>query len=600
MKTVLCASLCVMLAAASAAAQQQVIITRDPSIQRPGGRRMQPPREAKTGTARLRGRVVSADNGSPIRRAQVRISGGDLGRGQAALTDADGRYEFRDLPAGRFTLSVVKAGYVNMQYGQLRPFEPGKPIDVSDGQSIENANFVLPRGSVIAGRIVDEFGEPVADAMVSAMRSQFRPGGRRLVPAGRIAQTNDLGQFRIYGLPPGDYYVSATLRSFDTYFFNREDDGPTGSNPQSGYAPTYYPGTPSPAEAQRVQLALGQELASVDFALAPTRLSNVSGTVIGSDGKPASGAMVLLMPSRRQSIMFAGPGGTARTQADGRFTLHNVVPGDYVLQARNMSGTIVTESDGVVMGLAIRAEGDAETPRRREPEFASVPIAIGGSDIGNLVLVTSHGARASGRVIFEGEPMPSDVDDVRVMAPSADPEGTPVPGGRTARVTEQGTWNTSGLIGQRLFRVGSLPKGWVLKSVSVNGQDVTDTGFDFRPGADVSGIDIVVTSKTTHLSGSVVSDDRAPVKDYTVVVFPDDEQKWSLVSSRWIATARPDQEGRFDIRDLPPGGYYAIAVEYVPQGEWQDPEWLTRARAAATAFRLDEGETKTLDLTLSR
>jgi hypothetical protein len=432
------------------------------------------------------------------------------------------------------------------------------------------------------------------------MRSQFHAGGRRLVPAGRIAQPNDLGQFRIYGLPPGDYFVSATLRSFDTFFFNRDDDGPTGSNPQSGYAPTYYPGTPAPAEAQRVQLGLGQELASVDFALAPTRLSNVSGTVIGSDGKPAGGALVMLMPARRQSIMFAGPGGSARTQADGRFTLHNVVPGDYVLQARNMSGTFVAEADGVVMGLAIRADGDSEGPRRREPEFASVPMTVGGSDIANMVLVTTHGARASGRVIFDGEPTPSALKDVRVMAPSADPEGTPVPGVRAARVTEQGTWDTSGLIGRRLFRAGNLPKGWVLKSVSVNGQDITDTGLDFHPGADVSGIDIVVTQKTTHLSGGVVGADRAPVKDYTVVVFPDDEQKWSLMSSRWIATARPDQQGRFEMKDLPPGSYYAIAVEYVPEGEWQDPEWLTRARASATAFRLDEGETKSLDLTLSR
>jgi len=163
-----------------------------------------PNRPLKTGSGRIRGRVTSIDNGSPVRRAQVRISGPDIGS-KAAMTDQDGRYEFRDLPAGRFNLSVSKSGFVPMQYGQSRPFEPGKPIELAEGQALDKANVSLPRGSVLSGRVVDEFGEPVADAVVMAMRMQYINGRRRLVNAGRSNQTNDLGQFRLYGLPPGDF-----------------------------------------------------------------------------------------------------------------------------------------------------------------------------------------------------------------------------------------------------------------------------------------------------------------------------------------------------------------------------------------------------------
>src|SRR5215471_9878565 len=191
-----------------------------------------PGRTPKTGTSAVRGRIVAGETGTPVRRAQVRISGPDIGS-KTALTDNQGRYEFRDLPAGRFNVSVSKSGYVTMQYGQNRPFEPGKPIDLVDTQVMEKLDVALPRGGVIAGRVGDEAGEAVAEADVTAMRMQFQNGKRRLVPTGRNAQTNDLGQFRIYGLPPGEYYVSASYRSailLMDMIGAANAGGPTGSN----------------------------------------------------------------------------------------------------------------------------------------------------------------------------------------------------------------------------------------------------------------------------------------------------------------------------------------------------------------------------------
>lgn len=598
----LCASSVFLLAPAPLAAQeirQQIQVTAPSPGEMPMF--MNPNRQPKTGTGIIRGRVVANDTGTPIRRAQVRINSPDIGA-KTALTDAQGRYEFKELPASRFNLNVTKSGFVVMQFGQNRPFEPGRPIELAEGQVLEKADVSLPRGSVLGGRVVDEFGEPVADANVAAMRMQFANGRRRLLPAGRNATTNDLGQYRLYGLPPGEYYVSATLRSFEAMMMDMMSGpgGPTGSNQSSGYAPTYYPGASTPAEAQRVSVAVGQELASVDIALQPVRLAKITGTAVGTDGKPMAGAMVMLVPSLRETMMF-GPGGTSRTNKDGQFTISSVTPGDYTLQVRSM-GTMMTEmAGGAAMMFAVNAAGPGgpAPAAQAEPEFASVPVGVSGEDISNLVVVATHGAKASGRVSFEGGVKPEGASGIRISTPPADQEGGPVIGVGGAAVKENGSFEVTGLTGFRLFRPAMLPKGWVLKSVQFDGKDVTDTGVEFKPGEDVSGVDIELTNKTTTISGSVTDDHGQAAKDYTVVVFTDDQQKWVLPMNRWMSSARPDQDGRFKVTNLPAGSYYAIAVEYVPAGEWTDPDWLDRARTKAKRLTLEEGATQTLELKLS-
>jgi Carboxypeptidase regulatory-like domain len=233
-----------------------------------------PPRDnqqAKSGTAIVRGRVVAGDSGQPLRKAQVRIMSNispgstQLPESRLVTTDASGRYEFKELPAGRYNLTASKGVYVSLQYGQLRPFEPGKPLEILDGQALERIDFALPRGSVITGRVVDEFGEPVSEVQVSAMRYQYTPAGRQLAMAGRQATTNDIGEYRLFALAPGDYYVSATLRGANT--FERTDD-------RSGYAPTYYPSTADTASAQRLTVGVGQTLSEISISLLPIRTAH--------------------------------------------------------------------------------------------------------------------------------------------------------------------------------------------------------------------------------------------------------------------------------------------------------------------------------------
>src|SRR4051812_6506032 len=184
--TRLVGTLVLTLTASAAAAQVtveqtiQVAPTPNGIVQLPGMAGMLgQQRQFKTGTGRIRGRVLASDGSGPIRRAQVRVSGTDIAS-RSALTDAEGRFDFRELPAGRFSLQASKSGYVSIQFGQPRPFESGKPIELADKQSLDNADVAMPRGSVITGRIVDEFGDPVPDASVAAMRQTWANGRRRL------------------------------------------------------------------------------------------------------------------------------------------------------------------------------------------------------------------------------------------------------------------------------------------------------------------------------------------------------------------------------------------------------------------------------------
>ncbi len=191
------------------------VLASVPAIAQPPGPPGAPPRDvrpAATGTAVIRGRITAGDTGRPLRRARIRLTAPELPpQGLTTSTNPDGKYEIKDLPAGRYTLQVMRSGYLTLNYGQHRPLEVGKPLQVFDRQVVENIDFALPRTSVITGRIIDELSEPVASALVFAMRTTYFQGRRRIVPVTN-ASTDDAGQYRLTGLSPGSYYVMALLR----------------------------------------------------------------------------------------------------------------------------------------------------------------------------------------------------------------------------------------------------------------------------------------------------------------------------------------------------------------------------------------------------
>jgi hypothetical protein len=519
---------------------------------------------AKTGTAVIRGHVFEAGTGLPLRKAQVRVFAPELRENRLATTDANGAYEIKDLAAGRYQLNASKGSFVQLQYGQSRPFEPGKPLEVANAQTIEKVDFSLPRGGIITGRILDEFGEPTSDVQVMAMRYQYIQGRRQLSPSGRPATTNDIGEYRIFALPPGQYFVSATYRGGQFAFDAQSDD-------RSGYAPTYYPNGASIADAQRVTIGVGQTLSDINFTLSPTRLARVTGTAVDAEGKPLVGSTVIMMQISG-AMMMSTSGGQIRP--DGSFSIANVSPGDYTVQVLGNTG-------GLGPG----------------PERVQAKITVAGEDIVDLRLTGVKSSTVSGRIILPQAGTGMTVSALQLFATSSTPEMFNNPG--PTRVNEDATFEMRVQPGNYLIRMN--PQGNFanarIKSVRLNGVDVTDTGFDSRPNEDLNGLEVELTTQLSDLSGFVSNARGENVKDYSIVVFARDRQRWGL-ASRYISGGRPDQDGKYRVRNLPAGDYYAIALEYVEQGAGTDPEFLDRIKDRATEFSLNDGETKTLSLKL--
>jgi Carboxypeptidase regulatory-like domain len=549
-------------------------IPRDPLGPMPGGR--QPPPNAADlppGTATLRGHVYAADNGQPLRKAQVRLTQQlDSQAGQMvmmmpresrlATTDAQGAYEFKELRAGRYVLTANKGSFVSLSYGQTRPTEPGKPIQVLDNQTIERVDFSLPHGGVITGRILDEFGEPLSDVMVAPQRFQYVQGQRRLTPAGRSAFSNDLGEFRIFGVAPGQYYLQATWRNTNPTGFGGTDD-------KNSYAPLYFPGTLEIAQAQRLTISVGSEISDVVMTMRPIKAASVTGTIVDSRGQPMVGMLMVGQPD--------GPGGFFATGApvrpDGTFQLNGLAPGDYVITAQQMGGN------------------------PQEAETATTKITVAGEDISGVQLVAAKPLSTRGRVIVDPGAAASLPPRLALQA-SSPQQMMPMMGARLpAMVQDDMTFELKTAPGVYRLNLAGAPQGWTIRSVRRGATDVTDSGFEVKSGDDTV-LEVELTNKLTTISGLVTNARGETVKDYTAIVFAQDAERWKG-NSRHLSTGRPDQDGRFSITGLPPGEYYIIALDRVEIGESSDPEFLEKIHTRASRLSLNEGETKTVDLRLN-
>jgi hypothetical protein len=526
-------------------------------------RAARPGEDPQKGSSVLRGYVIAGDTGNPIRRALVRAMSQDGRHSGMTTTDANGRFEIRDLLGGRYNLSASKAGYVMMSYGQRRPQQPGTVLEILDGTTVEKIAFSLPRGGVISGTVLDEFGDPVAGAQVNALQFRYSPGGRRLMPS-NAAQTDDRGSFRIYGLVPGEYFVSAVLRAPSEMMFS-----PGSANSITGYSPTFYPGTPNPAEASRITVRAAQEASNISMALISARLARISGKAMNSRGAPIVQGMIMAQPSDRMTMGIITP---SMTSADGSFQLVGLPPGAYQ--------------------LSLRPRG----PGGRDAEFANMRLTVGTADIDGLLLTTAPGAVARGIITTdEGVAPPLQPEQVSLIARSLNPEPFMGPGANSI-VNPDWTFEMSGLA-EALVIMGNVAQNpdWMVKAVFQDGTDVTDTPIEFVPGRVVEGLNVVLTRRLAQVSGRVLGERNASDTDATVLFFSEDPNRWT-VGSRYVRTARPNQDGRYTLRGLPPHDYLAVAVRDLEPGQFMDPEFLESIRAQAVRITIGEAETKVQDL----
>jgi Carboxypeptidase regulatory-like domain len=583
---------------------------------RPTPQTGQPPRDViirpePVGTSAIKGRVVAADTGNPIRRANVTLVRGlppgaaGRGRGAAAMgtsitpvsrasqpletssrprqavTNAQGVFEFNGLQAGTYRIIVSGAThfpqYIGMAYGAKRPNAPfssemGQTISVAEGQTFDKAVVQLPRGAVISGRVTDESSEPLARVQVYTVF--YPPGSTRGQRTGFGAQTDDLGQFRLYGLAPGDYLVAAEARE-NTFM---SPNAPLEVEEERiGFLTTYYPGTTDEAAASRVRTRAGSETSGIEIRLGEGRLFRVSGSVVDSQGKPAAQVMGQMM-RREGGVNGVSPFGFS-TDEKGQFRMRNLPPGNYrlVVQPRQNFGPGGRGNDA-----------DAG-------EMALVPLTVA-SDLENVVVMTMPGVTITGRLVIEQGPASPSPGQIRVMAVVGNPEDSMVMGrGRQpVLVGPDQTFTLKGLMGEYLLRVAA-PNLYV-KSVTLDGgADVTDRPHEFTTNERVV---MTVTSRASTLEGTVTDSKGSVAAETGIVVFSEDRAGWRTSSTR-TRRGMTDADGHFRVQGLMPGTYFVIAVPrerltIVPGGP--EAAFFEQLSKDAVSVVIGDDEERKLDL----
>jgi protocatechuate 3,4-dioxygenase beta subunit len=522
----------------------------------------------------IRGRITSLDTGKPLRRAQVRLASEYefLGTPRTASTSTDGRYEFRDVAPGRYTLRVERSGYLALTYGQRRPGEQGRPLEIAEKGVADKVDFALPRMSVISGRVLDDLGEPIAGITVWVLQTRYIQGRRQLVATGANARTDITGRYRLLSLPPGDYAVMGTTR----------ETWPHDSDPKQvfGYAPTYFPGTSTAAQAQRVKLGVAQEASGIDFSLVAGRTSNVRGNATSASGLPLGGETVTMMHEIGGPTMWMGSAvavASTKVAGDGSWTLSSIPPGEY--------------------RLSIRAAARGNNPAQE----GQVTINVAGVDVEGLSLVAGAGGTVRGEVVTDdGSPLPAGFDRMQVRPPFN-------PNARmmisvlhpdNGRVQSDGSFEVQGVLRDTVLSIGPLTGEWTLKAIEVEGRDMADLPLPIEHDKTLSGVRVVLTSRPTTIRGAL-RDDRQNPAEGTVIVFAEDSTTWRE-GSRTIRATRLDQRGLFTFKGLPAGDYFLVALDSVQEDQWYDPELLEALKSRARRVAIADAESKHVDLVLRK
>ncbi len=505
----------------------------------------------------IHGTVIDARTSQPLRGATVSLqnpqSSGSSGGWNSATTAADGSFLFRNLLPGNYRLSASHNGYVNSgrrpRYGAQ---SPGNSVSLTAGQTVDDVVLRLMPTGVVTGHITNDRDEPMPGVLVQTMKASYRNGHREFSDA-RTGFTDDRGEFRVWGLAPGQYFLKAT----------NPRNGERGRAPAQVYVPIFYPGVADPAQSQAIELHPGEELTGINLSLLAQRTVHVKGRVLTSNGVPAKGSDVALS-------QFAGDGYSLEVETDpaGRFDLAAVPPGSYSIVSQSSDNSM---SGHLQMGRASISVGDT-------------PV-----DVPDLVLFP--GATVSGHLRVEGDRKVSLPRTLASLKPlSADASA----GVDSAAVQPDGSFTFHDVPeGEYGLSVSPLPDGYYVKTTRDTPSAAILVSHGHAPPAEVH-----IGPGAVRIQGTVYkdSDNQQVAASVTVALVPDVAQR---SNSEYYRVATSDQSGKFMLANVPPGDYSLSAFENVDRDAVMDPAFLQRYEGAGKSLHIEEGANQNLQLQLT-
>jgi len=576
--------------------------------------------------ASIYGYVVKMGTGEPVGKATVTLSPFNSGRAQSftATTTSGGQFAFQNLEPGQYRLAAARNGFIRMEFGARSPNRPGLPIQLNAGQRVTDALLQIMPAGTISGRVFDRDGEPLANVNVEALRYSYQQG-QRVMNEVQSARTNDLGEYRLFWLQPGQYFISATPpENRRVALLNalsiggpgiagavgeiiaqrvearggrgegrggRGEPGPRGGGPGAGpnpppvlppqdeapetYVPVYYPGTTDAQAAAPINLPPGIVFSGVDMTVAAVRTLKVAGQVInGVTGQPAQNAQIALIP------LAAG---------NGRGGIRN--PGNFRSRINN-GGTF--EIRGVPPGSY---EVVAMFNERNNRMTARLPLEIGSSDVQNVSLILSPGFSLTGRLAIEGQAGTGNQDVSRIRVMLRPDSAGQVLGGASpnSAVKADGAFALE-QVGRDDYRltVTGMPRNAYVKTARYGSTDVMSEGLrlDRQP---TGPLEILVSTSSGVADGIVQTDKQEPAINVMVVLVPEAARRTRLDLYRTIST---DAAGRFHLEGIPPGDYRVFAWEDVETGAWTDPDFIRRFEDRGKPVRINEGSSSNIELRL--
>jgi len=532
--------------------------------------------------AAIEGIVTKDPGGEPVKKALIELiaenqaEGGDY----TAVTGADGTFRVEGILPGRYRLFAERTGFLEVDKHHSR--SAGRVLTLTAGQELTDLQIRLQAAAVVRGRVTDEDGDPMSNAEVAVMGQTFAPGRSRWEQVGS-ERTNDLGEYRIAGLPAGNYYVSATPPpDFKSLIAaagaavaepgNANADAPDKPAATS-YLTTYYPGTLDRSQAAPIPLRPGDDF-PVNFSLTPSPSLSIRGSVVNLP--PRSSASILLQSSDFSPVMNG-----AEVHKDGSFVIRDVSPGAYTVMATVENAAVpmmARQSLQVVTsieGLRLAPQPGAWVHGRLRLESKGNSVRLDRlSDLGQIFLALR----------------PVDGDDE-------------VPGGfmlgdgfsQMARVAADGSFDWKNVPPGRYYvqlpRDGGGSPDWYVKSELAGGRDVDEAGISVNGGTVV--LDLVASANGAVIDGVVSDRKGGAVANAVIVAVPEPRLRGRL--DRYRKTVS-DQSGWFTLRGVPPGDYTLLAWESMDGEAYYNPEFLKSCEGQGTALRMAEGERKSVQM----